>query len=68
MPSTEQNPTERREANLPHHEVERRWQELMQHLQAIADRTDSNLIIEGPLLKEALFLSSEFDRLEEEES
>lgn len=70
MPSIEQGTAKcRKEERLPRHELERRWRELMQHFQAIADKTGNNTIrVSAPLLEEAEFLASEFERLDEEES
>lgn len=66
MPFIEQGKTKRQTAELPRHELERRWRELMQHFQAIADKTGSNTIrVSAPLLEEAEFLASEMERLDE---
>ena len=52
---------------LPRHEVERRWRELAQRLQAIADKTGGDtLIVSASLLEEAKFLASEMAKPNEE--
>lgn len=70
MPSIEQGTAKcRKEERLPRYELERRWRELMQRFQAIADKTGDDIIRTSPsLLEEAEFLASEFERLDEEES